>query len=77
MFKEYKSKPITRKALKIIEQHNVRYDGISTAKVTLEHRVLEFKCYEEPKVGDYICYLNAEDIYHCSAKVFEERNIVE
>jgi hypothetical protein len=35
-----------------------------------------FVAHEHVQAGDYIVYLNDEDIYHCSKTVFEERNIV-
>lgn len=77
-FKEYQSTPITRLALKIEEQHGVEYNPAdSCATIETSEGTLEFKCYEEPKVGDYVCYLNEEDVYHCNATVFAERNIVE
>jgi hypothetical protein len=78
MFKEYQSRPITRLAMQITEAHDVLYEEEkSEATVQITTGGLVFKCYEEPKVGDYVCYLNAEDIYHCNATVFAERNIVE
>ena len=73
MFKDYKSKPITRKAKKIKDEELVYYPENSEAM----YEGIVFKCYEEPKVGDYICYLNDDDIYHCNAKVFAERNELE
>ncbi len=72
MFKEYQSKPIIRKAMKI-ETASLMYDKDSSEAY---YENVTFKCYEEPKIGDYICYLNSEDIYHCNAKVFAERNII-
>jgi hypothetical protein len=36
-----------------------------------------FKAYEQPVAGDYIVWLKADDIYHCSRDVFHERNLVE
>lgn len=78
MFKEYQSRPITRLAMVITIEHDVLYmEEKSEATIQTATGGLVFKCYEEPKVGDYVCYLNAEDIYHCNAKVFAERNIVE
>ncbi len=37
---------------------------------------IRFKAYEPPMAGDYIVYLNNNDVYHCSEKVFKERNVV-
>lgn len=78
MFKEYQSKPITRLAMQITLEHNLKYSpSTSEASVKTPDGELVFKCYEKPQLGDYVCYLNDEDIYHCSRKVFHERNIVE
>lgn len=38
---------------------------------------VEFKAHQEPVAGDYICYLNENDVYHVDAKTFSERNIVD
>ena len=37
---------------------------------------IEFVAYESPEIGDYVVYLNKDDVYHCNAKVFAERNII-
>ena len=85
MFKSYESKPITRTAHKItaedqIEPSNivpgVYYLRIAHWPSTEPRTEVMFKAYEECKVGDYIVYLKEDDIYHCSAEVFAERNIV-
>lgn len=77
MFKEYQSKPITRLAHKINDTDGLVYlPENSEASITVDGSALTFKCYEEPAIGDYVCYLNDEDIYHCNAKVFAERNII-
>ncbi len=72
-FKDYTSRPITRRAAVIPDDAIIEYfpDG-QTASVG----GFEFKCYEMPKHGDYVCYLSDDDIYHCNATVFKERNIV-
>ncbi|MFO7964196.1 MAG: hypothetical protein R6U50_09775, partial [Desulfobacterales bacterium] len=36
--------------------------------------IFNFVAHEEIKTGDFVVYLNAEDIYHCNRKVFAERN---
>lgn len=77
LFSEFESKPIKRNALKITEEHGILYlEEKSEAVVRTPLGDLTFKCYEEPKIGDYVCYLNAEDVYHCNAEVFADRNIV-
>jgi hypothetical protein len=74
MFKQYHSKPITRSAHLVTEDDVIVKLDESTSSLNGE---VNFKHYEEVKVGDYIVYLNEEDIYHCNAKVFAERNIVD
>lgn len=76
-FQDYNSKPIVRKAYEIKEADLVEYDAITKTGV-LKHtdESLTFVAYEEPVAGDYIIYLKADDIYHCSAAVFKERNII-
>ena len=79
MFRDYQSKPIIRKARK------VSISDIITKCELLESTFIlvvdggenvTFKAYEDIKVGDYIVYLNDDDIYHCNAAVFADRNIV-
>lgn len=73
MFKEYASKPVLRKAALI---GNEQLTKVKDKEATYMYEGVSFKAYEEPQVGDYIVYLNANDIYHCTAEVFEARNIV-
>lgn len=75
-FTDYNSKPIVRKAYEILEGDLIEYDT-DTKQAILRHTndVLPFVAYEQPKAGDYIVYLNEDDIYHCSSEVFKERNI--
>ena len=78
LFKDYESKPIKRKALKIEATFNLIYmEEKSEASISILQGILTFKCYQEPQIGDYICYLNEEDVYHISKEVFLDRNIVE
>jgi len=79
MLQEYQSRPVTRRAHKITELDTVsKVPGVEATYVLEAEDQLKliFKAYEPCAVGDYIVYLTAEDIYHCSAKVFAERNIV-
>ncbi len=80
MFNEYQSKPITRKAHKITPGDYIKkVQGKESTWLLRGYEDDEnyyFKAYEEIKVGDYIIYLDDKDIYHCTKKVFEERNIV-
>jgi len=76
MFKDYESKPVTRKAHKVTADDVLTVIDETTQSITIEGQTVNFKHYEEVKVGDYIVYLNESDIYHCNAEVFAERNIV-
>lgn len=79
MFKEYESKPIKRLAHLVVESDVIKeLKEESTSTLTsIEHgKVIEFKHYEPVKVGDYVVFLNDDDVYHCNAKVFADRNIV-
>lgn len=82
MFKDYESKPVTRRAMKITE--DMDFDIIDDSTMTCYYKMsdtektyVDFKHHQEVEVGDYIVYLNDDDIYHCDAKVFAERNIVD
>ena len=81
-FKPYEAKPITRMAFQITEAHDWAKFGESTYMITeagnekLTTNVIRFKAYEEPKIGDWVVRLTAEDTYHCTDAVFRERNIV-
>ena len=84
MFKEYQSKPIIRRAYKIlktdyiVEGKDNKHFILKTTHITTKgDSAIEFVAHEKIKTGDYIVYLNAKDIYHCNAKVFAERNIIE
>ena len=72
-FKDYTSRPIIRRAAVIPDDAIVEY---FPEKSTASIGGFEFKCYEMPQHGDYVCYLSEDDIYHCNAAVFKERNIV-
>ena len=78
MFIKYQSKPITRLAHKVTESDVITEveDKESTSVLNSSSSSVAFKHYEPVLVGDYIVYLNEDDIYHCSAKVFAERNII-
>ncbi len=77
MFKEYESKPITRLALQITDLTELESVDDTTLRFTKGKVAVLVKHYEPVKVGDFIVYLNESDIYHCSEKVFKERNIVQ
>lgn len=72
-FIDYQSKPVIRTASEIpLDATIAYYPDRSEAEVD----GTVFKCYEKPKHGDYVVYLSADDVYHCSRAVFHERNIV-
>lgn len=75
-FKEYESKPITRLAYEVPFGQHIEKTGEATFRIAVEGKDIEFKAYEPVKAGDYIVYLNDNDVYHCSRTVFHERNIV-
>jgi hypothetical protein len=82
MFKRYKSKPIVRLAYKIHSSDDIYpqpHDSCCTVEIAngeSQGEKVTFVAHEEVNTGDYIVYLNEDDIYHCSAKVFAERNII-
>lgn len=79
-FKPYQSKPITRMAFQLSDQHEWAKIEESTyfvsEKTTQTTNFMRFKAYEEPKIGDWIVRLTEDDTYHVSNEVFHERNIV-
>ena len=78
MFKRYKSKPIVRLAYQIQpnDEVSVEVGESNDHYIDIDGETLTFVAHEEVRVGDYVIYLNENDIYHCSAKVFAERNII-
>ena len=70
-FKNYKSKPIVRVAYEIKDEVAYWPD-----KSEAEVRSMVFKCFQEPKVGDFIVFLSDIDTYHVARDVFLARNIV-
>jgi len=81
MFKNYQSRPTIRKAHLITnEDKNMTMVGDTYPcqhDVEIEGKVVSFTASEPVNIGDYIVYLNENDIYHCNATVFAERNIIE
>ena len=81
MFKNYQSKPITRKAAVITHKNLIKKSKNSVGKryaLELEDgTIVPFAVHQTPVVGDYVVYLNDNDVYHCTKEVFEDRNIVE
>lgn len=78
MFNPFVSKPITRMAHKVTEDCAITpLAEEATSCIYIDGVDVSFKHYERVNVGDYIVKLDDTDIYHCSAKIFEERNIVD
>ena len=81
-FKPYQSKPVERQAFQITS--NMEWAKVAEATYMIHlpdmgeptPDMIKFKAYEEPKVGDWVVRLTAEDTYHCTDAVFRERNIV-
>ena len=77
-FKPYESKPITRLAHRITEDDVISQHGPKLFQIRFKDGCnFSFVAHQAVNTGDYVVYLNDEDIYHCSAEVFRERNIVE
>lgn len=77
-FKTYQSKPIERLAHCITADDVISRQGDKLYQIRFKDgRVYPFVAHQAVETGDYVVYLNDEDIYHCSAEVFRERNIVE
>lgn len=74
-FTTYIGLPTTRYAYQVQESDVVTYVKENTAEVTVAGQPVPFKHYEEVKPGDYVVFLKAHDIYHCSQQVFCERNV--
>ena len=72
-FKNYESRPITRLAREITLDDDIHEVRENLYRLNDE---LDFVAYQTVFPGDFIVYLNAEDVYHCSREVFHERNIV-
>jgi hypothetical protein len=79
-FKPYESKPVTRMAFQLTENHawaKIEAATYMVAEDTLNTtNIIRFKAYQEPQIGDWIVRLTSEDTYHCTDIVFRERNIV-
>jgi hypothetical protein len=76
-FNRYESRPITRLAHCINAASSLEQcEEPNTWAVLVDGHRITFKAYEAPLVGDYVVYLNDEDVYHCTQEVFVARNIV-
>lgn len=80
MFEEYQSKPIVRRAHQINIDDKISFSPKESTLLISNKECplgIEFKHYDHVLVGDWVVYLNDDDVYHCTDKVFRERNIVE
>jgi len=76
-FERFVSRPITRLAHEITEDDRIVSAGTNLLRlITKDGEKHTFVHYEEVQTGDYVVYLNEDDIYHCSREVFLERNVV-
>ena len=76
-FKRYESRPITRLAYELQENDYTSALPDSSYCVEVDAQDVFFKAYQTPLPGDFVVYLNDEDIYHVARSVFIERNVVE
>lgn len=75
MFKEYQGKAVSRLAHEV-KTFDIITKGVdaSTSSIDIDGVEVKFKHYEPVNVGDFIVYLTETDVYHCSRKVFLDRN---
>ena len=71
-FKRYESRPITRLAYELQENDCISALPDSTYCVEVDAQDVFFKAYQTPLPGDFVVYLNDEDIYHVG-RVFHLR----
>ena len=77
-FQKYQSKPVERTAYEITGNEDIEHQGAGAAVAKLEVGDMTinvvFSATQYIKVGDFIVYLNDNDIYHCPRDVFLDRN---
>lgn len=76
-FQEYQSRPVTRRAYRVKADDRIHALNDHTYCIGIGGKDVVFKAYETIFPGDYIVYLDADDVYHCRQAVFHERNIVD
>ena len=81
-FKKYTSKEIIRRATEIVADDIVtKCDTESAVSEWILSRMnfepLRFVAYKTPCIGDFICLIASDDIYHVPRDVFLERNVVD
>lgn len=76
-FKDYQSKPVTRRAYQIQSTDVIHQIDEHTYEIRIDGDLYTFKAHETIFPGDFVVYLDESDIYHCRQAVFRERNIVD
>lgn len=77
-FQIYETRPTQRLAHQITEDDrilNTDQDGYSLL-ITPTGTKITFSNNKDMKTGDYVIFLNKEDIYHCYKEVFENSHYV-
>jgi hypothetical protein len=74
-FKDYDSKPVVRKAYQITPDDSI-YKSLLENGYSIGKRGMTFYTAETPVAGGWVVYLDKDDVYYCSDKVFRERNVV-
>lgn len=77
-FEKYLSKPIERMAFQILPTDRLKgIEGSSTVELYRgDAQAIPFKAHEAVLPGDWVVRLTPTDTYHCTDKVFRERNII-
>ena len=71
MFDAYKVRPYIQHAIEIKEEHQLKQKAwLQVAEIRVDGNILRFNCNRPVKVGDFVCYRNDYDIYHCPREVF-------
>lgn len=81
-WREYKGRQINRTAYeikdsdKIVSKSATYTGGPSKSSIEIDGEMFDFVHYEPAKPGDFICYLDATDIYHVRRSVMQQRNFL-
>jgi hypothetical protein len=75
-YQRYQSKPIARLAYRIKPRDVIMPVDETTSEIAINGQLVRFRHYQEVMAGDYVVNNGEDDIYHCPATVFSERNIV-
>lgn len=78
MFNKYQGKAIERLAHEVSSIDVItKVDKESTSSIDIDGVQVEFGHHSPVSIGDFIIYLDDNDIYHCPREVFLKRNHVE